>query len=365
MKILHLLITLVSLAVLLLSGACSAATPTPNVESTVAAAIGATGTAQARQQSTVNSAVAGTAAAAPSQTPLPTYTPLPALPTYTPLPTTAPIPTLPPQPTPTPVVPANLSQQEMANSVDSSTQEAVYSAEQAAAYALMACSDGVITPQEALVLMNYALWATGEIDQAYALAEQYLSLYGELADESIALLKAIEQDLTAMSQSMTTMTATLQEINKAAQQGQAVTQEMLKKLQTQAQTVTAKMTAAKTEAQNWSKKVQGELDKRAQGLAALKPTSLAADRAGAIKQLQDYIAGVKNALADGKFSKAELDQVLQLGVNAGASLKAAGGVGTAQLPDAIGTLNQQLARGQLPQAKSGLANLDSIAPKRP
>lgn len=349
---------------LLLSAGCSSPTPTraPNVDATVAAAVAATDVAKVNQQATVNSAVAATAAAIPTQTPLPTQT---ALPTYTPQPTNPPIPTLAPQPSPTVVNVSAVSQQEMANAVDSSVQQANSATQQTATYTNQVAIDGVLTAQEVQLLLSYAGLATEEINQAYALAEQYLALYGELAEETLALLTAIEKDLNSMAQSMSALTATLDEINKAIQQGQAVSQEAIKKLQTQAEQANAKAQETKTKLQTWSKSVQTELDKRVQTLTALKPSQVATDRSGAIKQLQDYIGALKGAFADGKFSKAELNNVIQLGVNAGASLKAVGGVGTAQLPDAINTLNQQLARGQLPQAKSGLANLDAIAPKRP
>lgn len=341
---------------------CAAPTAKPNVDATVAAAVAATDTAKVNQQATVNSAVAATAAALPTQTPRATQTPLP---TYTPQPTSAPIPTLAPQPSPTAVNAAALTQQEMATSVDSSVQQANSATTQTAAYATQAALDGVLTAQEVALLLAYCGFSTEEINQAYALAEEYLALYGDLAEETLAVLTAIEKDLNAMAESMATMTATLTEINKAIQQGQAVSQEAIKKLQTQAQQANAKALENKAKLEGWSKSVQGELDKRAQALAAMKPSQLATDRAGSLKQVQDYLAALKTSFGDGKISKQEWNNLAQLGVNASASLKAVGGVGTEKLPDAINTLNQQVARGQLPQAKSGMASLENLVPKRP
>ena len=341
---------------ILTAAGCSAPAETPNVDATLAVLIASTETSQARLEATVDGAVSATTAALPTQT---------ALPTYTPQPTSGPIPTLPPQLSPTPVYPEALTEEELANAVAVSVDQANQASVQTSEAAYQAAVDGVLTAEEIELLMVYASFTSEEINQAYALAEDYLALYGELAEASLDLLIAVEQDLSAMADSTEALTTALQDIDQIVQQGQAVSQEVIEQIQAQAQQASNKNDEIKTGIEDWQAMMQGDLDGRLANLNSFQPNDITSDRTQALNQFQMYLTGIKQSFSDGKISKVELDTIFQLGVNASASLKAAGGLGTAQLPGAIDTFNQQLARGQMPQARSSLTSLESMMPKRP
>lgn len=337
---------LVCILVGMLVSGCTAgaAQPTPDTAATINAAVAATAAGAAQNQALIDTAVAATTTARPPT--VITATPMPLL------------------PSPTPVASTSISEEELAAIIDTAVAEAVNASTEANTAAEQASSDGAITAEEAAMLEYYLGISNDDIDQALTLAEDYLALYGELTDETIQLMTQVEQDLTALETNAQALSATLEEVNNALVQGQAVSQELVVQLQTQTQQASAALTDLQTKSQGWSDKVKTELDTRAANAAHLAPDQVASDRAGALQQLQGYVEAVQKGLQDGKISQGELDQIAQLSANAAASLKGSGGVELSKFADSVSALTEQLARGELPAAKLNLGSLKANIPTR-
>jgi hypothetical protein len=340
--------------------ACKAGNvPTPDTQATVNAAVAATGTSQAGVQATVNAAVKATTAA-----PTPTRASVATATAAAPTPAAAPkAPTV--APTPTPMDYATMSEEELAALIDQAVAEAVVSTQQSSDAATSATADSTITQQEAAALLAYVMNAEQAITYAEELIDTYYGLYADLATETLAVLQATDQDLAAMEDSIAALNATLTEINKALSQGLALAEQTLAQLNAAAKNASDKAAQAQAEAQNWTKSLPADLDKRATAALAVKPTQIASNRQGAISSAFDYLDAVRQAMDDNKITVAELAQIAQLGANASAGLKALGGPSLQQASSSIDMLTSQLARGQVPQAKAGLGSLEASLGARP
>ncbi len=359
---LHGILILASL--LLACGLGPVATPAPaeaDLKATVDAAVAMTGTAQADLSATVDAAVAATNAAGP-----PTATPTRVVQaTYTTAPTAVPPTAAPSTPgaaptaaPPAPTVDAStMSEEELAAASDAAVTAAVAATQQATAATTTASSDGAISAEETV---NVQVTLTNA-EEALALAESlvgaYNQLYGEYASETLSTLQAIEDDLTVMSENSQAIAATLEQGSEAA--SAAIT-----KIKMAADAANAGATQAQAHSKGWLAKVQGELESRASGALAAQPTEIAADRAGALQSAAKYLETVRAGLADGKISPAELTQIAQSGANASASIKAQGGPQLQNLAGSIDGITQQVARGDLPQARKGVDGLAGALPRR-
>lgn len=320
--------------------AAPAATSTPDVQATVNAAVAATTAAENAIEATVDNAVRATTGAA---TPYPTYTPYP---------------------TPIPVNVDVMTEEEIAAMVDQEVQEAIAASEQAAASTTQATSDDIVTAEELAQLEQEIAYANQQIDEAIALADQYLALYYDLAEETIAILTEVEQVLSEAAAVNAEIAQTLFEISTGLQQGYQAAQETIDLLESQALEIQDQIDIVREKSDGWFEKVQGELQRRTDLLGSLQPTQMAGDRQGAFNQAADYINSLKSALGDGKFSKGELDSILQMGVNASASLRNKGGIGADQFAGMIDGINRNVARGEMPQIRSGLGSLEMSLPRR-
>ncbi len=305
---------------------------TPNLEMTIQAAVKLTESAKSGMQATINSSVSTTLTAVPQ----------------------AAVPVI---PTPTPINPAYVTEEEVAAMVENEVNEALAASTTCASTSTAAASDDTITSEELAELEAAVTASEQAISEATELAEQYLALYAELGEETIALLQQVESDLAAMSSSTAEIAATLDEINAALQQGLALAEETITKLETQASEIQAQVTEIQTSAAGWKEKVSAELENRAKLADGLQADQIASDKAGTLQQLSQYVSQLKTFLGDGKFSKDEMTNVIKLGTNASASLRQFGDAG-ASLADKISGLNRNIARGEMPQLMTGLADLD-------
>ena len=156
-------ISAVLVAVLLLvSLAGCGASNQVDVDATIQAGIQGTQVTEAGLQSQVNEAVAATLTAMPT----PTLVPL-----------------------------EELSEQELAQVIENSADEAATAADQASAASDSAASDGEITEDELDDLYYLYYLAIDEAEQALALAEDYYDLYADLFDLTISELEDIENQL--------------------------------------------------------------------------------------------------------------------------------------------------------------------------
>lgn len=344
-------ITLILVFTLVLTacGGGASTTPTPNVPATVDAAVKATDAAQQSVAAPVEAAVTATSAAAPTVTPAPT--PLP-----------------PPPPTATPIASdqvVTMTEEELAALIDEAVNEAVTATTATTGATQSVTYDDTITQDEVDALEEYLAATLAAIEQATALIEAYYNLYGELAEETLAALQAIEQDLNALAQDMAEIAATFDQIDAALQQGLALAQETIDQLEAAAQTVSAQAQAAQTKAQAWVASLATELENRAAQMLSVAPTEVARDRVGAIQSAFAYVETVRASLADSSVSRDELSNIAQTGANAVASLQSRGGAELQGLAGSINALTAQIARGQVPQAKVSLGHLERSLPPKP
>jgi hypothetical protein len=324
---------------LIIALACGTSTPaatpvaTPDTQATVDAAIAATGTAQAAMEATIAAAVQATQDAIPSPTPAPEYTEMP--------------------------------EEELATEIQDAVDEAAAAAEDCSTAAASSAADDTITAEEAAEMEDYAMEAELAIAYAEELIDDYYALYGELATETLALLVEIEDDLDTMADEVAALNAVLVEIDRALEDGLALTEETIEQLETVAQAASVK--AAEIQAQNeeWITDLQTELENRATAVLAVEPDQIAGSRQEALQMAFQYVDGVREGLADGKITQPELADIAQLGANASSGLQAHGGPQLQQLPGSIDTITEQLARGQVPQAKASLGGLESALGDRP
>jgi ElaB/YqjD/DUF883 family membrane-anchored ribosome-binding protein len=328
-----------SVLVVIATLACGTSTPvatpvaTPDTQGTVDAAVAATGTAQAGMQATIAAAVQATQAAVPSPTPAPEYVAMP--------------------------------EEELAAEVDGAVDEAATAADDCSAAAAEAAADGTITAEEAAELEAYAAEAELAIAYAEDLIDAYYALYGDLATETLALLVQVEQDLAVMSDEVADLNAVLVEIDQALEEGLTLAEETIEQLETAAQAAGDKAAEIRAQNEAWITGLQAEMENRAAAVLAVEPDQIAGDRQEAVQMAFQYVDGVRDGLADGKITKPEMATIAQLGANASAGLQAHGGPQLQQLPGSINTITEQLARGQVPQAKAGLGGLESALGTRP
>jgi len=319
--------------------------PTPDTQATVNAAVAATSTTQANMQATVDAAVAATRVSAP-----------------TPAATLAPMPTLMATPS---VEYVTMTEEELAVLIDQAVADALAASQQCSTATTQAASDDVITQDELAAMDIYVVDAEQAIAYAEQLITAYYGYYGELATETIVLLQALEQDLSALAQNTAEINATLQAIEQDMEAGLALAEENIAKLEAAAQNISADITNFQTQTQNWFSDFQAELEKRAANVLAVQPNQIAADRQAAIQMAFDYLDAGRKALEDNKITPVELADIAQKGANATAGLNTQGGPQLQQASGRINEITGQMARGQLPQAKTGLGSFEAALGQRP
>jgi hypothetical protein len=290
--------------------------------------VAATSVAQNAVQSTISSSVAGTITA------------------------------IPPIPTPTPIEVDTVTEEEIAALVDEALEEAMAASTTCATTASDAASDDSVTSEEAQSITVTVVASKEAIANATTLARQYLALYSEMGEETIALLQQMENDLSAMSTSTAEIAATLDEINSALQQRVALAEETITQLELQAAQIETQVAAMHEKADGWKKKVTTELENRTNLVNSLQPDQLASDRKGAFQQINQYVSLIKTSLRDGKLSNGEFTVISMAGTNASASIRQFGGAGGNSLANQISALTRNLARGETPQIFKGLSGLE-------
>ncbi len=335
---------------------CQSAQPTPDAQATINAAVQATTLAQAYAQATIDAAVKATTVAQLTPTPIKTTPSAPTAATATKAPAATPVPT---------VNATTLTEEELDALIDQAVNEAIAATNTATTQTATYAADGTLTPQEVAALQTAVTLSQSEINQALALAQAYYDLYYDLATETLNVLKTIEQDLNSMATSMNAMAQSLAQISTTLAQGQAVTSSALAQLQSNATKASQAAASAQSKAKNWNATAQAELTKRANTALATKPTSVPTDLRGTIQSVNTYIETVKAALGDNKIGKSELQAISIAGANAVAGLNQFGGTQGQTLANSINTMTRQLARGEVPKAKSSLGALEQSARSLP
>jgi len=330
--------------------ACVPAVPTatPDTQATVDAAVAATGTAQAAVQATIDAAVEATDAAEPTATPAESEATHAATPTPAPADDETAVSET-----------TGVSEEELAAMIDQAVADAVVATEDCTDATAQAAADEAITQEELEMMAAYLADAEAAIAYADELAALYDDLYGELATETVALLLAIEEDLSSMAETLTAIDALLQEVSTAIEQGSALAEQTLAQLETAAQAASTKAAEVQAQTQDWLPALQAELEDRAAAALAVQADNVATNRRAALQSAFEYLDAVRGGLADGKVSRDELANIAQLGANASAGLSAQGGPQLGALAGSIEDITAQIARGQVGQARASLGNLES------
>ncbi|NOX62076.1 MAG: hypothetical protein GXP42_09050 [Chloroflexi bacterium] len=335
------------------------------VQPTIDAAVAATVTAQVAMQGAIDAAVAATVEAqnvsdaadlAPTATPAPTSTPIPAATAS--------------------VEYVTLTEEELAALIDEAVSEAVTASENAADAADNATDDGDVNADEVETIEVYVHLSEETIAYAEALIDAYQEQYGDVADEFLAVLMAIEEDLAELAQNTAAIAQSLDEISRALEQGLALAEESVAQLEDAAAQTTATVEQLQQQAQAWQRAMLVQLQQRdaaqsqasapsEDALSLFQPTEVASDPAAALRSAWAYANMAQNALADGVISPDELNAIAQAGVNASAGLKAHGGPGMQDAAAQIEQLTRQLADGQFDQALRSLQQLQAGLPSLP
>jgi len=332
------IVLLVSVAIA--CGGTASLNTTPDTQSTVDAAIAATGTAQANLQATIDAAIAATATSMAAEA------------------------TSVPSPTPS-VEYVTLTEEELAALIDQAVSDATVATQECTTATTAATADDTVTQEEVDMMEVYVMVADETIAYAEELIYAYYDLYGELATETLVLLQAIEEDLSTLAGEAEAIYDVLQEATVILEQGLTLAEETITQLETAAQAAGDKAAAIQTQNQEWFQNRQAELENRAATALSTQAHNVAGDRKSALLSAFDYIDAVRAGLDDNKISPAELAHIAQLGANASAGLNAHGGPQLQQFSGSINDITGQLARGQMPQAQANLGNLERSLGSRP
>ena len=344
------------------------AAPTPDNQATISAAVAAT--AQVAIQATIAAGVQGTAtalatAATSVATPTTQTTATPAtLPQATPS-VAAPPPTAAINPTPIPPDYNALTEEELAALIDQAVAEAVVATQQASTTTTSATADDTVSQQEAQTVEVYVNGAEAAIAYADELITAYTGIYGELAVETVSLLQEVEDDLSVMTDSMEVIGNTLEQNSETLEKGLQLAGETIGQAEEAAQSAQDRAAQAKDRATKWNTQLGREINRRADAIQGIKPDRIAPDRQGAVLMAFDFIDATHLALGDNKLTRDEMLGIGQLGANAAASLGQHGGPALQQMPGRINGITTRVARGELPQARKGLGELDRDLGARP
>jgi len=294
--------------------------PTEDIQATVNAGIQATMQTEANMQATIDAAVSATVTASQVQA-------------------------------------TQLSEEEMANEIDQTVDEVVVLADNVVVTTAEIASDGTITYDEYAELEELLVDAAVLVDYAEYWIDTYYWLYGDLAEETLALLEELEDTLLLTEEYMDDILAILEMGSEAANQA-------LNTLEQLSQNVDTATSQFEGKSDEWVSQVQTLLETRAANSLNVPANQIPADRAAAIAAALDYAQTVRGALADNVISSGELQNIAQLGANAVSGLQAQGGPALSNLADAINAMTTQAAKGQFFQVANGLGALEAAIPNR-
>ena len=251
-----------------------------------------------------------------------------------------------------------MTEEELSALIDESVNEAIKASEASSQATTQATSDGSISDEDIAEMMVYVDWANEAIAYSEYLMNEYYSLYGEYAEEAIAVMQAMEEDLNSIS-------ASLDEIDQILVQGSDAATAAVEQLNSAAQTAQANLGTVQGNVEGWATSVQSGIQIRTDQALNIAPNQVADNLDGTVTIIHDYIDSVKAGLEDHKISPSELSNIAQLSANAQASIQA---FGTPRLKDKssqITALTTQLAQGQFGAAQITLPQLELDLPSRP
>ena len=266
---------------------------------------------------------------------------------------------MPPTPTSQPTVdPYTLTEEELADLIDASCEEAATAYEEAITATTQATSDGTYTEEEVYDTIFYVYDAEAAIAYAEELLYQYYDLYGVYASETLELLYAVEDDLNELAAAMT-------EVEAILSQGAETASAAVEQLNTTLENAQAKADEVRTKAQEYKDNLPTVLEERENRFADLAPTEIASDRDGAILQVYAYLDSVKAAFADRKVSPDEMGQIAQLAANAKAGINQSSGPLLKKFEGNIDGITRNMSRGDWPSAQRDIGGFEASLPDKP
>ena len=309
--------------------ACGSPKGSDNLDAQVQTAIAETAQAEAAFQVAVDQAVEATVIAMPS-----TPTPQPTIDPYT------------------------LTEEQLAELIDASCDEAAAAYEEASSATTQATSDGTYTEEEINDTIYYVYDAEAVIAYTEELLSLYNDLYGVYASETIDLLYAVEDDLEELASSMT-------EIEAILSQGAETASGALEQINATIENTQDKANEVRAKAQEYRDNLPAVLEERENHFANLSPTEVANDREGAILQVYSYLDSIKNAFGDRKITPDEMNQIAQLAANAKAGISQSGAPRLQDFSGNIEGITRNLAHGNWPTAQRDVRNFEASLPSRP
>jgi hypothetical protein len=270
--------------------------------------------------------------------------------------TSSPAATVTPTPTvsPSPLDTANMSEEQLAKAVETSMLQTAQATREAAQVAADVSADGTVSKDEAAQLVASAQYAWQLVGSTNAVFQAYLSQYGAWADALTSEMEQMTQYLMDVDEELGTLIEYAQSAEATAENLAAMASETAATAKT-----TADQIAAQT--QQWASKLAAARATWEAAARDIKATKGADTRAGALQMAGVYLETLNRSLRDGKLSNATLQSIFQASANAVASLKAQGGQ-LAKLGAEVESLTVMLAKGDLPQVKAKLPQIESLFP---
>lgn len=280
---------------------------------------------------------------------------------------------MPATPTPGPTVEyVTLTEEELAALIDEAVAEAVTATEQTTTAVTTTTGDDAVTSDEVVYVYDYYYYADYYVEYAEELLAEYYALYGDLAEEMIVELDALEAELSQMNDTLTEIATSLDGINSTLEQGAAATQEAIAQLEAAAAQAQTNAQELQTQAQDMMSQLQADQQGRVDQIAQIQPDNVPTDRFAALQTGFQFIDAAKSAMGDDKLSRDELMNIAQLGVNAqagfqnfGGAVGGAGGLDLSQFSGRFSEITTQFARGQIPQARGGVDQFELSLGSRP
>lgn len=284
---------------------------------------------------------------------------------------------MPATPTPGPTVDyTTMTEEELAALIDQAVAEAIAATEATTNSVYSTTSDDAVTTEEVTYVYDYYYYADYYVEYAEDLMAQYYDLYSDLAYQSIAEMQAIEAELNQLNDTLASIDSSLQEISSTLEQGLELAQSTIDQLEGAAQQAQTKAQAVKDQAQDMLEVVKADQQGRVDAIAAIQPNNIPTDKLAALQSAFDFIDAANLAMGDNKLSRDELMNLAQLGTNAqagfqkfsgagGPGLPGGGNLDFSQLSGNFSEITTQFARGQMPQARSGVGQFQTSLGKRP
>ena len=251
-----------------------------------------------------------------------------------------------------------MTEEELDAAIDDAVSEATLATEQAETYATESASDGTMTTEEVEQLEAYVYSANDLIYTADEMINAYYGLYAELADETIYLLEAVEEDLSTMTTAMTDIADLTLAAAETLADGQEVRQETVNEILTTAQDSHDALESISADWETWATENQEARDSRLDEVQNITADFTPSNRAETLSATAEFANSVRTALGDYSISHTELQDIAQFGANATAGLEVYGGAELQGLVGSIGNITQQLATGQTHNAIDSINAFD-------